>query len=103
MMIPMIKTLLTFQRKSPQNYDITENVVVDFIDVNELCDSEVEGLVYDACPDGFEMDWSEYYAVFYTSGSYVKFGNENELLFTAKITPVLEFNGNVFELTPIKI
>ena len=101
MMIPTVKTMLTFQTKN----DYEEKVIVDFIDTKNLSYCDVEDAVCDVIPKYLNesMDWQKYYATYYTETQHVTFGNSDELLFTAKITPVLEFDGNVFELNPIKI
>lgn len=100
MLIPTVKTLLTFESKVYE-----EKVVVDFIDMQNLSYCDVEDAVCDAIPTHYKnmMDWQRYYATYYSDRGYVTFGNSETVLFRAKITSVLEFDGNVFELNPIKI
>ncbi|UUV47121.1 hypothetical protein [Bacillus phage vB_BanS-Thrax5] len=100
MMIPTVKTMITFQGK-----DSTERKIVDFIDLANLNYNDIEDAVCDALPSYLNamMDWQKYYPTYFREEGYVKFGNMDVLLFTARITPVLEFDDNYFELNPIKI
>lgn len=101
MLIPTVKTLLIFTTTD----DYEEKVIVDFIDMKNLSYCDVEDAVCDAIPKylGDNVDWQKHYATYYSDRGYVTVGNAKTILFRAKITSVLEFDGNVFELNPIKI